>query len=872
MAGPIHIPDHTLLRIIGKGSYGEVWLAKSVMGTYRAVKIVFRDRFRDARPFERELQGIKKFEPISRSHEGFIDILHIGTNLEQGFFYYVMEIGDDVAGAGVVDPETYTCKTPEQTIQAHERLSVQECTELGLLLTAALSSLHKHDLVHRDIKPANILYVHGVPKLADIGLVAQTSSQSSIVGTIGYMPPEGPGTPQADIYSLGKVLYELLTGNDRQLFPNIPPELLDVDETEELVELNEILVKACHPDPKERYLDAWDMHAELTALTNGKSIKRLRFLENKVKILKRGFVATTAVILTLAALGFAYARELYYRGEAKQREIGAKTSLGSEKLFEGDYSQAMKYFLEAKAETQKPTANDEFRIRAIYQQTPKVKNLWFRNAEKMQGAFHPHLDKLVLGYSNGGLEILDLENPFQQPKKFDLSSLIENVAFGSSGEVIVTSSKNKGAELWSFATQALLDKVTGTPEWVHDAQVSPDGLRVVVSGADNIARMVSLHRHDHPLEFKGHKNEVTAAHFSHDGKLIITASHDGTVRLYNANSGEFIRATKPQSSWLYTVEFNHDDTLFVTSGADKTCRLFRTANAEEVFTPILHKDMVMSACFSRDERWIVVACLDSTIRFYDFKTGRAADLNPILYHTDRVGGMGFNEEGNLLFSVCSDGSVRVWDLAAIQTSGERLFISPNGRSLSFDSTQDESKLNKNNVKISPSGKYLVRILEGPNLPQAELYSMKSGVKISEIGLLSTNLEKLTFSEDDKLIASSSSHEFHVFTPSGRTISRVVAGNDEYFDNVFLSSDGREAVTSASSNFKVWDLKKGNIRLNNLKASQEVQAVAWTSRYVVVAGRDGWFSKCSARVFDRKTGKLRADLWHTDGVLVVRFSE
>ena len=76
----IDIPNHQLLRCIGRGSYGEVWLARSSMGMYRAVKIVYRSSFDSARPFERELSGIRKFEPISRSHEGFMDVLHVGMD------------------------------------------------------------------------------------------------------------------------------------------------------------------------------------------------------------------------------------------------------------------------------------------------------------------------------------------------------------------------------------------------------------------------------------------------------------------------------------------------------------------------------------------------------------------------------------------------------------------------------------------------------------------------------------------------------------------------------------------------------------------------------------------------------------------------
>src|SRR5262245_32339756 len=85
---PPTIPDHELLSCIGHGAYGEVWLARNVMGTYRAVKIVRREWFRNPRPYERELSGIQEYEPISRTYEGFIDVLHIGINAEQGYFYY----------------------------------------------------------------------------------------------------------------------------------------------------------------------------------------------------------------------------------------------------------------------------------------------------------------------------------------------------------------------------------------------------------------------------------------------------------------------------------------------------------------------------------------------------------------------------------------------------------------------------------------------------------------------------------------------------------------------------------------------------------------------------------------------------------------
>src|SRR5947209_18532602 len=92
---PPVVPGHELLLSIGGGSYGQVWLARNVMGTLRAIKVVWGSTFEQAGHFEREYKGLQKFEPISRSHEGLVDILQVGRDDAAGYFYYVMELADD---------------------------------------------------------------------------------------------------------------------------------------------------------------------------------------------------------------------------------------------------------------------------------------------------------------------------------------------------------------------------------------------------------------------------------------------------------------------------------------------------------------------------------------------------------------------------------------------------------------------------------------------------------------------------------------------------------------------------------------------------------------------------------------------------------
>ena len=316
------IPDHQLLHRIGSGSYGEVWMARNAIGTLRAVKIVHRQSFQHAEHFEREFKGLLKFEPISRAHEGLVDVLQIGRHDDAGYFYYVMELADDAkpdpgcqmldAGSQSADarqrnpassiqyPESYTPRTLRSDLQARGRLPPAECVALGLKLAAALEHLHTHSLVHRDIKPSNIIFVDGEPKLADIGLVTAIAEAHSLVGTAGYIPPEGPGTPQADLYSLGKVLYEIALGKDRQDFPQLPPDLQSHPDYAALLELNEVILKACETDPHRRYATATALGEDLARLQQGRSVKRRHTAERRWGFVKKYGFATAAVALLVA--------------------------------------------------------------------------------------------------------------------------------------------------------------------------------------------------------------------------------------------------------------------------------------------------------------------------------------------------------------------------------------------------------------------------------------------------------------------------------------------------------------------------------------------------------------------------------------------
>ena len=272
---PLHpapaIPNLRLLRCVGRGAYGEVWLARDEIAVHVAVKLVYRDTFPDRTPFEREYRGILHYTPLSRTHHGLVQILHVGRQQQDGFFYYVMELADCAVSGRDIDPDYYVPRTLAHEIDTRGRLPVRESLTLALELSEALGYLHSRQLIHRDIKPANIIYVNDVAKLADVGLVthiAEACRDPKHLGTEGFVPPEGPGTPAADVYSLGKVLTEVCFGHAALKDPAAPVTLAEGEDEGELTQFRSLVATACHEDVQLRYKSVQEFEGDLLAFND----------------------------------------------------------------------------------------------------------------------------------------------------------------------------------------------------------------------------------------------------------------------------------------------------------------------------------------------------------------------------------------------------------------------------------------------------------------------------------------------------------------------------------------------------------------------------------------------------------------------------
>ena len=322
------VPDHEILRKIGTGAYGEVWLARSVIGAYRAVKVVWREDFADEQIFIREFDGVLTYEPIARGIPGLVHILHVGQNSGPSrYYFYVMELADDAYTGSHTDPDSYIPRTLHSDMQQYGNrpMPLDYVLEVGCQLSRALAGLHAQELTHRDVKPTNVIFINGRVKLADAGLVAH-SNQRSFVGTEGYIPPEGPGTPRADVYALAKVLYEMSTGMDRLNFPALPAELPEGATHRRWIEFNKIICAAADPQVhRDTIISAKQLAEKLESLRDAPLLRRKRRLSLRKLGIWAGGAAIALSILTAVALMLMPADMPERISKAKDTLLGKET-------------------------------------------------------------------------------------------------------------------------------------------------------------------------------------------------------------------------------------------------------------------------------------------------------------------------------------------------------------------------------------------------------------------------------------------------------------------------------------------------------------------------------------------------------------------
>lgn len=676
--------SHELLHAFAQGSYGKVWLARSATGAWRAIKFVFRRNFKNQTPYDREFRGILKFEPISRLHHGFVDILQVGRDDEGGYFYYIMELGDDQQSAQQIDPRRYEPRTLASELARHGRLSLDQCLSYGISLADALGNLHQQGLVHRDIKPANLIFVNGVPKLADIGLVTDAGADVSFVGTDGYIPREGPGSPPADIYSLGKVLYEISTGRDRKDFPELPAEVLQEEaQRRRFLELNEILLRACAEDVSQRYQRAEEMHAHLALLQAGKSVRNLIRFERAGAWFKRYWLAA-AVVFALANLVFFLGiREAGRQAEDRQRQADRFVGYGTRLLQDGDHGGALPWFVAGRNLDQREPVSDathQLRLTSALRNTPQIVQMWFPGGKWRSVRFGRDSSTVLIPAPDGRSGVYRVDDGQLVSPLIGESGDMVRAVWNPQFDRIVTSWGRGGALVFNATTGQETLKLPWGSGITLFACFDPTGQRLLTVGYDSTASIWNFHDSEAKslATFSHGTSGLFHGAWSPDGKRIAVCSASSGAAVWDVAASNIVQVFTNHAGWVYSAAFSPDGRTIVTGGGDRRARVWEVESGREVIPSIEHRGLVSGVSFNGDGRWILTADWDGMARIIDARTGKPA-MSPM-----RHGGQlmvcfaAFSPDDRFVVTGAQDGSVRVWRLPE-PVKPQHSVYSPDGR-------------------------------------------------------------------------------------------------------------------------------------------------------------------------------------------------
>lgn len=857
------IPEFELLKQIGRGAYGEVWLARSVTGVYRAVKIVYRDRFEESRPFEREFAGIKRFEPISRSQENLIDVLHVGRNDALGFFYYVMELADEVdprgetAAAQIRSEEwikRYRPKSLREVLAARKRLPAEECLPIATGLARAAKHLHDHGLVHRDIKPSNVIFVNGAPKLADIGLISGVEEARSFVGTEGFVPPEGPGTPAADLFSLGKVFYEMGNGRDRLDFPKLPDDLETIPDRQRLLEFNEIVLKACDSASKRRYGSAGALLEDLLLLQAGRSVKRLRMVERRL-----AWLAPSAVVL--AIFGSVILLVQYFKTKEAQDLARTETRYRREAEAQELTTRQLLYAADMNLAHQAYAAGDLGRVRSLLEGcvpkagAPDLRGFEWRYywalgqggqsytfpAEKYpvaELAFSRDGRQLAAAAYDHRAEIWDVET-HQLLHGFSTQGPVENMGLSPDGNLIAISDSSGCVDVKQVSDGAVAFHLQGK---FRRLAVCPVGTVLALGGGGKQAtgaaeqESVTVWDYESKRLVYSFAEAGTYVAFSPDGRYLATGSLNAELKLWDLKDGQLIRRLRP-------VELNFG--MCFSPKGDKLAvgdqlgylHLWDVSTGNHLAGVRAHNGEIFKVAFSPDGKLIGTVSADQTIRLCDAGDPRQAKI--LRGHTSEVWGLAFAPDNRTLATCGKDGTIRLWDLQRAAADDVATRDVNFWRWPTF--SDDGSLLAVGEKKV---GITIRRVSDGRS-----------------IGTLPDGQRPLAFGSDASTLIALGHHDelqtWRLTGTNGVCHTRAHLGNMDVRAHVFLAKEQMLILGDGDGKVRLWNLDAASA-VGDWKAHREkITSLAVSPDHVLLATTSE--SEDDAKIWDIAKKKLKLTL-------------